>query len=60
MDHCIPISKVHEIIKCTENGDLNDIHKLSSMELVEKYVRPFYKKIISSTDNSNYNLVEAY
>ena len=48
---------VQEIIKSTPNGNLNDIFNLSSMQLVEKYVRPFYRKLVSTQTNSNLVLV---
>ena len=49
---------VQEIIKTFPNGNLNDIFNLSSMQIAEKYVRPFYKKLASPQANSKLVLVD--
>ena len=36
---------IKEIILSSPNGKLEDILNLSSMELIDKYVRPFYKRL---------------
>ena len=41
---------IKEIIKSTPNGNLKDIQNLSSIQLIEKYVKPFYKKLASNAN----------